>query len=1135
MRLPTRPCPAFALLALALLLTTPNACRADAHDAPPQAERPGLPEWIASLLRDAPRAASGWQESLLSFVKAPASSEDGEDERERESERTPTPTYAWTLAAAPSPRLEASRAATGVNNAAWTFFGPQSTYWSVEQKPALTLRTLHANITAFAVAPTNTNVLYAGSERGSLSKSTEKGLLWTPLAENDTLLRSKICAIAVAPNTPNVLYLSNDKGVLKSTNGGANWSVELGITQINAGTIAINPSTPADLLVSGVALFSKRAGLWDIAVNRQTDDVAYKPGSSSTAYALVRNAAGDSVQFFKSTDSGATWSIRRPGWSANVNALLGARMAVTPAAPNRIYVLAACVEGMKLLRSDDSGDTWVVQASSTEQDYGPYCQSPAAALTLGVGQGYYDLAIAASPTNADQIIFGTCAVRRSLDGGVTSGWDCGIGEDFHTDVQEMVCLGSESWIVTDGGVNYSTDFWNSSANFASRTRGLRGTEIWGFGQGWNDDFVVSGRFHNSYSAWYEGYPAGSFLTTGSGEVVGGWVNPAISRMSYLGTAVSFAYTWPTTLTGTRRLQAIAKWPYENGFGAGNEMNFGDQEWDPRYAKTYYVGNQDGLWRTTDNGTSFTLLWNHTDPVAIEEHIEVSRTNPDVIYVTVMRAASGELWKSVNGGKTFTQCANPSGPTAPQRRLSQIALSGTDANELWWCFRDGPDGNKVYRSTDGGQSWTNLTTPTLNGVVLVNMYHQLGTQGGIYLIGGFGAVLYRNDLMADWQPFNSGLPASLAQNAAWGAIHYPKGLLRLGTTAGIWQTPLFESSATLVQPMAVSSDSISPCDTLQLESYSVTNGPASYHWSFDPAPLYVSDANIRNPRVVFGTPGMQAVTLEITDLNGTTSRTIPNFINAGGVQYADAVVAKSSEYDLLPPGWLATQVTGPPDTYPQYGDIGTAWATLNEDDPAEFLQLHFPSPRRINFVQLYETLNPGALTTVSVKIPNTSNFMQVWSAPAVAAPPVARVNTVRFTDPGFPVDEVRLNFGSELVPGWNEVDAVGIGFATCTASLLDAAPAPTPLTSRVDFVGPNPFASSSRIHFSLARAGRVKAEVFDVNGRRVALLEDRRLEAGPHEASWNGRSTEGREAASGVYFVRVDLGGFRSTARLVKLK
>lgn len=1115
-----------------------------ASKAPTAAAGSGMPGWLRQLLeredREAGQAPRSWFERWASGPAPTGWGGDGEsEEAERIEAGRTSRQLPWTLSSSPSPLMEASRVAPAPAGATWSYTGPEATYYIANENPAQPLKTYQANVTGFAVAPSNPNILYAGTQMGQLNKSTDKGLHWTPLGDDNTLFRSCINAIAVHPNDPNIVYVGNGLGILKSIDGGATWAVDLDAPTAGVNVIAINPTKPETLLVAGNALFGRSPGVgYGGSIARFSYDVAFRPGNSSIAYALIQNAAGDSVQFFKSTNGGNTWSIRRTGWIANMAPLLGARMAVSPAAPDRIYVLALTPDGQRLLRSNDAGESWTTAAFKAYGGDSP-CHATPASFDLGFGQGYYDLAIAASPTNADHIVLGTVGTFRSMDGGQTfrSVSSCNAFP-IHDDVQEMVCIGGDSWIATDGGVNLSTDFWTDPANFSSRTYGLRGTQVWGFGQGWNEDSYVSGRNHNAIGAWVEGYPAGSFLATGSGEPVTGYINPANSRMSYLSGGVNFGFIWPATFGGLWQLLPVALFPYEGGAAPGDEMNSSEQEWDPRYSRTYYLGRQDGLWRTENNGASFQRVWNHANSGAIEEHIEISRTDPNVIYLTVLLPTSGELWKTVDRGVTWTRCADPPGLSDGQRRLGTIALSGTDPGVLWWCFRNGPDGSKIFKTTDGGASWTNLTTPALDGVVLVNMFHQLGTQGGIYLVGHFAAVLYRNDVMADWVPYNAGLSSHLAADMVWGAIQYPKKLLRLGTTNGIWQVGLYEnSSTTLVQPMVDLSVVADACDTLQFESYSVVNGPATYHWSFAPEAIYISNANVRNPRVVLGTPGMHAVTLEITDQNGTTSRTIRNFINAGSVQYADSVIARSSEYTLSgAPAWHATQALGLPDVYPDYGDYSNAWASLGADDQTEYLVLHFPTPAQINFVQVCETFNPGALYRVAVKNPGTGWFVYMWSAPAVPAPQASRVYTARFPDPGYLVDEVQLEFDSPAVPGWNEIDAVGIGYETCSASLVGVPGAPAPVVQGgIEFVRPNPFVASAVIRCTLTRPGRVQAEVYDVLGHRVARLADGFRAAGQHDFLWNGRDAGGRDVASGVYYVRLEAPGVRGRTKVVKLR
>ena len=75
--------------------------------------------------------------------------------------------------------------------------------------------------------------------------------------------------------------------------------------------------------------------------------------------------------------------------------------------------------------------------------------------------------------------------------------------------------------------------------------------------------------------------------------------------------------------------------------------------------------------------------------------------------------------------------------------------------------------------------------------------------------------------------------------------------------------------------------------------------------------------------------------------------------------------------------------------------------------------------------------------------------------------------------------------------------------------------------------PNPFRGRTDIAFDVAQAGAVDLAILDVAGRRVrALATGSRLDAGPQNVMWDGRSDDGREAPAGVYWVQ-----FRSAAGL----
>lgn len=72
--------------------------------------------------------------------------------------------------------------------------------------------------------------------------------------------------------------------------------------------------------------------------------------------------------------------------------------------------------------------------------------------------------------------------------------------------------------------------------------------------------------------------------------------------------------------------------------------------------------------------------------------------------------------------------------------------------------------------------------------------------------------------------------------------------------------------------------------------------------------------------------------------------------------------------------------------------------------------------------------------------------------------------------------------------------------------------------------PNPFRGASRIAFRLSANTRVRVEVFDVRGARVAVVADRAFAAGDHVVTWTGRDAAGTPAPPGVFFVRVAVPG-----------
>ena len=83
--------------------------------------------------------------------------------------------------------------------------------------------------------------------------------------------------------------------------------------------------------------------------------------------------------------------------------------------------------------------------------------------------------------------------------------------------------------------------------------------------------------------------------------------------------------------------------------------------------------------------------------------------------------------------------------------------------------------------------------------------------------------------------------------------------------------------------------------------------------------------------------------------------------------------------------------------------------------------------------------------------------------------------------------------------------------------------------------PNPFNPGTAIGYELTQPVQVSLRIYDLLGREVAVLVGGMMDAGHHEAYWNGRDSNGNPAASGVYLYRLEAGGSAETKRMMLVR
>jgi len=124
---------------------------------------------------------------------------------------------------------------------------------------------------------------------------------------------------------------------------------------------------------------------------------------------------------------------------------------------------------------------------------------------------------------------------------------------------------------------------------------------------------------------------------------------------------------------------------------------------------------------------------------------------------------------------------------------------------------------------------------------------------------------------------------------------------------------------------------------------------------------------------------------------------------------------------------------------------------------------------------------------------------------------------------------------ELAPGEHRRLKVIVG----TEAYAKQQNADVPLTSYETALRdnyPNPFEQETTLEYTLNSGREVTVEVYDVLGRRVRTLVNRKQqERGLHRVRWTGTNQHGEPVAGGVYFYRVEAADFRETRKMVLVR
>jgi len=138
------------------------------------------------------------------------------------------------------------------------------------------------------------------------------------------------------------------------------------------------------------------------------------------------------------------------------------------------------------------------------------------------------------------------------------------------------------------------------------------------------------------------------------------------------------------------------------------------------------------------------------------------------------------------------------------------------------------------------------------------------------------------------------------------------------------------------------------------------------------------------------------------------------------QWAIQATASSTYNDAQgTDGWSANQATGAPNV-DKYGDDGKAWTSKTPDSGIEWLDLKYPKPVHATEVRVRESCGSGAVVKVEV-FDEQGQAHAVWQG----NDPTKDLNylMVKFDKTAFKTDRVKITLATNVVSGWNEIDAV----------------------------------------------------------------------------------------------------------------
>lgn len=671
----------------------------------------------------------------------------------------------------------------------------------------------NGRVNVIVADPNNSTTLWLGSPAGGIWKSTDGGANW--LAFGDDIPSIGVSDIVIDPNDSDIMYIATgdkDGGSFSALTGGFTMDTKgVGILKTTDGGLTWNTT---GLSKTEINMFFIHRLLMD-------------PSNSNKLIAATR----DGIQV--STDAGNSWNTIVPGWYVDAE--------FHPTNPDLLYIATF---GNRNGTGDTDIEVYDFTSNSIIHSH-TYNNTRRAEIAVSADQpDLVNVLLVDNQRGMDRIIsstdngenFSDKFTALNLLGYDTDGLDAGGQGTYDlayainpNNSDEQYVGGVNIWQTTDGGTN-----WNCVGHWA--------------GQG-----GVQAVHADQHFFYYHPDIANTFYACNDGGVVRSSGSAAFTELSgnlQLGQIYRFSVTSDDSkfLLGHQDNSTIVMngdGSYFDYLGTGDGM---DQEIDPNnnnimYTASYYGaiakstngganwsyitdgGVIDGSWVTpyvvdpnnsnkiiiagndeihisTDQGANFVAQGLGGSLNGTLKHMDIAESNSNYVYFSTFN----RMYRSTDGANSVTNItANIPDPTNGQ--IAYIKVDPTDEDHVFLSFagfpRIGATTASVFESTDAGDNWTNISynLPQLSAnctefdPVTGNLY--VGTDIGVFLLES-GETQY--------EYLNDGLPNVPVSELIINSANTQLFAATFGR--GVWQYPLTVPSVNIFTN-AVSTSATNP--------------------------------------------------------------------------------------------------------------------------------------------------------------------------------------------------------------------------------------------------------------------------------------------------------------------------------------